>query len=342
MREGQFIRENTDKWKRMESEIRRPDVHPDTLAHDYIVLTDDLSYARTFYPQGESVAFLNNLTRLFHQKIYTNKKDDRGRVLWFWKYDLPCMFFRYRKYFLYSFLFFLFFLLLGIVSAKYDEDFTSLILGDRYVNMTLNNIKRGDPFGVYKEHGQLVMFIFIAFNNIKVCFTSFVSGIIAGVGPLFINIQNAIMLGVFEYLFFSKGLGWDSLSVIFLHGTIEIWSIIIGISAGMILGNGILFPGTYSRGKALQTAARDGMKLVFGLVPFFLIAAFFESFVTRYASMPLVLRLLIVLGSLCFLIWYFIIYPILLNKKIIASQNNNITNQTSLQLWQQQKSNSEK
>lgn len=341
MKEGQFIRQNESKWKAMELSVQQSAPHPDELARHFIVLTDDLAYARTFYPKGESTLFLNNLTRLYHQQIYTNKKEERGRLIWFWQYELPVLFYRYRKIFLYAFLFFLFFLSVGIVSAKNDPGFLRLILGDGYVNMTMHNIELGKPFGVYGSGGQWQMFWMIAYNNIKVAFFSFVSGIIIGIGPIIMNMQNSIMLGAFEYMFFSKGLGWQSISVIFIHGTLEIWSILIAIASGMILGNGLLFPGTYSRMQSLLRAARDGMKIVLGLVPLFLMAAFLESFVTRHANMPLVFKLIILAGSLCFLIGYFILYPIILHKKIQTDNNYSpSTKQTSFTRWKQQTSNS--
>ncbi|MEJ7677794.1 MAG: hypothetical protein WKG06_07990 [Segetibacter sp.] len=58
------------------------------------------------------------------------------------------------------------FCFIGAISAKYDESFIRLILGESYVNMTNENIEKGDPFGVYKSNGPLNMFFAIAFNNI--------------------------------------------------------------------------------------------------------------------------------------------------------------------------------
>ena len=35
---------------------------------------------------------------------------------------------------------------MGALSAKYDENFVRLILGDDYVNMTAEPLMNGDPF----------------------------------------------------------------------------------------------------------------------------------------------------------------------------------------------------
>ncbi|MEJ7677793.1 MAG: stage II sporulation protein M [Segetibacter sp.] len=61
-------------------------------------------------------------------------------------------------------------------------------------------------------------------------------------------------------LFFSKNLGFKSITVIFIHGTLEIWAIVIAGAAGLILGNSILFPGTFSRSVSILKGGRDGLK----------------------------------------------------------------------------------
>jgi hypothetical protein len=48
----------------------------------------------------------------------------------------------------------------------------------------------------------------------------------------------------------------------------------------------------------------------------FAMAAFLEGFVTRYSSMPIWLSLSILIGSLSFIIWYFVVYPIRLEKRM--------------------------
>jgi hypothetical protein len=166
MREAQFLKQNADKWKLYEEEMKDTE-QADKLADRFIELTDDLGYSKTFYPKSNTTRYLNGLTGSFHHKIYKNRKEERGRILNFWQFELPYLFRFYHRQFLYSLLFFLVFCAIGALSAKYDETFIRLILGDGYVDMTNENIEKGDPFGVYKSMSALTMFIYIAFNNIK-------------------------------------------------------------------------------------------------------------------------------------------------------------------------------
>jgi len=188
--------------------------------------------------------------------------------------------------------------------------------------MTEDNIAKGDPFGVYKSGDRLGMFLHIAVNNIRVSFMLFVAGLFVSIGTVWMLFQNGVMLGAFQYYFFAKGLGLKSILVIWIHGTLEISSIIIAGAAGLILGNSILFPRTHKRLDSLKNGAKDGLKCMIGLVPVFLTAAFLEGFVTRYSTMPVWLSASILLLSLAFIIWYFVIYPVRVERKMKSSASS--------------------
>jgi uncharacterized membrane protein SpoIIM required for sporulation len=191
------------------------------------------------------------------------------------------------------------------------------MLGDSYVNETLDNIKKGDPMAIYKSMPPVFMFFYIAWNNVFVCFWIFLLGILFSFGTAYVLFFNGVMIGAFQYFFIQKGLFMESASVVWIHGTMEIFSIIVGGAAGLVLGNSIMFPGTYSRMTSFMKGAKQGLKIIIGIVPFILIAALFESFVTRHTGMPLALKLLIISGTLIFMVWYFIVYPVILNKTAV-------------------------
>jgi uncharacterized membrane protein SpoIIM required for sporulation len=306
MREALFLKQNKDRWTAYET---TPTSDPDELADRFIRLTDDLAFARTFYPASKTVAYLNGLAGSIHLAIYKNRKEKQNRIITFWTYELPMVVAKHHRQLLYAFVFFSVFVAIGALSAHYDENFVRLILGDGYVNMTNENIEKGDPFGVYKQQDPIVMFLGIAINNIYVSFRVFVLGLLWGVGTIYGLFYNGVMLGSFEYYFFSKGLGGASILVVFIHGTLEISAIIIAGMAGLVLGNSILFPRTYTRIQSMIAGAKDGIKIIIGLMPVFLAAAFLEGFITRHTNMPTWLSLFILLASLAFIVYYFVIYP---------------------------------
>ena len=315
MREAHFVKKNKEKWKLFEDVLdKKQEINPTTLSDLYIDITDDLSYAKTFYPTSNSVMYLNSLASAAHLKIYKTKKESKHRIVNFYKYEFPLMFSQYHKHLLISFSVFAFFTLVGIFSAANDIDFVRLILGDSYVNMTLENIEKGDPMAVYKKANQLSMSAFITFNNIRVAVIAFLLGMLFSVGTLYIMMQNGIMLGSFTYFFFDKGLLWESSRTIWIHGTIEISVIIIASCAGLVLGNGLMFPRTYSRLASFKISFVNGLKIMLSTVPFFIIAGFIEGFVTRYTQMPDWLAMTIIASSLLLILFYYIIYPQKLTK----------------------------
>ncbi len=126
--------------------------------------------------------------------------------------------------------------------------------------------------------------------------------------------RNGIMLGSFQYFFYEHGVFWESVSTIWIHGTIEISVIIVAGAAGLVLGNSILFPGTYTRIHSFIRGAKAGLKILMSTIPFFIIAGFLEGYVTRHTDMPYWLSFFIIGGSLFLILYYYIFYPIKLNK----------------------------
>lgn len=317
MREGLFIKKNIEKWKQYQYE---PNSDPDEMAKEFTELVNDLGYAKTFYPHSKVTQYLNRLASRIYLGIYRNKKEETSRFWRFWKTELPLTVRLHHRELLYAFLIFTSFAIMAAVSAAHDDSFVRGVLGDGYVEMTDENISRGDPFGVYKDKGRFNMFVAIAVNNIKVSFITFVAGFLLSIGTVWMLFKNGVMLGAFQYMFFAKGLGLQSVLVIWIHGTLEISAIIIAGGAGMIVGNGILFPGTLNRMQSLRKATKDGLKLMIGLIPVFIMAAFLEGFITRYSTMPRVISAFILVASLAFIVWYFVLYPIKLSKQLAASK----------------------
>jgi len=316
MREAAFVKQNKDKWLKFESLLQnKNNLRPEQLSNIYIEVSDHLSYSKTFYPKSNTTAYLNQLAASAHQKVYKNKKESRNRFITFFTKEFPLFFYNFQKQLLLSFLIFALFSAAGAFSSASDHTFVRSILGDAYVNMTLQNIAEGDPMAVYKKMSETDMFLGITINNIRVSLMAFSMGILAGIGTVFILMQNAVMLGSFQYFFYDQGLLWESARTIWIHGTIEILVIIIAGCAGLVVGKSILFPGTYSRLTSFIKGVKNGLKIVISTIPFFILAGFLEGFVTRQTQMPDWLAILIIGASLALIIFYYIIYPHYLHKQ---------------------------
>jgi uncharacterized membrane protein SpoIIM required for sporulation len=218
---------------------------------------------------------------------------------------------------LYAFLIFGCFVAIGALSAAYDDSFVRLILGDHYVNMTLENIEAGDPVAVYKSGSNWGSAFGITLNNLYVGISSFIFGVFGGLGTGYYMLHNGIMLGAFQYFFYQEGVIWESVRGIWIHGAMEIFAIIIEAAAGFVLGASILFPKTYSRMASFKIGVKDGVKILISTFPFTIAAGILEGYVTRYSNtMPNWLSIGIILTTLSLIAYYYLIYPFILNRKL--------------------------
>ncbi len=318
MKEARFIAVNREKWQKMEN-VRH--LSTDQVAANFVELSDDLAYARTFYPGSDTERYLNQLVAGYLTDVNRGRPIAKKSWWMFWGMDFPALLVEHRRTLLFVLGFFILSMLIGIFSAAHDNSFVRLILGDRYVNMTLDNIAEGKPMGVYAHEDAWKMFFMITSNNIRVAFYAFALGVLFSGGTIWVLFTNGIMLGAFQYFFYKYGLLLHSVMSVWAHGTFEITSIIIAGGAGLVMGNSFLFPGTYPRLQSFRAGALKGIKLVAGLVPFFLIAGWIESFITRYAdSRPFVGGIAIGI-SLVGVVGYFVVYPWILYQKVLKNKS---------------------
>jgi uncharacterized membrane protein SpoIIM required for sporulation len=312
MKEVTFIRQNIEKWKETEKVADEADkLNPDVIADAYTEVTDDLAFAQSHYPTSRITIYLNNLASTLHNIIYRNKKEKWTRIFTFWRDEMPHIIYDARKELILSLVIFIAAVGIGILSTSFEKDaFPRLILGDNYVDMTLENISKGKPMAIYGSDAGQSMFAEITLNNIKVSFICFVMGILTSLGTAYMLFYNGVMIGAFQTFMFLHGVGGASMLAIWLHGTLEISATIIAGGAGIALGNGMLFPGTYSRIESFKRGAKRGLKIVIGTIPLFIVAGFIESFVTRHTEYPIGVRLSIILLSLAFIVYYYIYLPI--------------------------------
>lgn len=309
MKETRFIAQNKEKWQESENLLKQPVKDPEKLTNLFVQVIDDLSFSRTYYPNRSVRVYLNRIGREYFNIIYNHKKEKRNRFVAFWLDELPQIVYNSRKQLLLSTIVFLFAMGIGIFSAIKDPQFTGTILGDDYVAMTKENIESGDPMAVYKSRNELDMFLSITVNNLRVAFLTYVCGMFLSLGTLMVLLYNGIMVGCFQYFFVERGLFQESALTIWLHGTLEISCIILAGGAGLILGSGLIFPGTYSRLQAFQISAIRSLKLMLGIFPIIVLAGLIESFLTRYTEVSDVLRFFLILLSAAFIVGYFVVYP---------------------------------
>lgn len=317
MREVAFIKQNKEKWLEFEKVIsNNQKKNPDDLAELHIKIMNDLAYAQSFYPKSKVVPYLNKLAKISYSKVYHTKRVDKNPFLFFFFDEVPLLCYRYRKFFYLAFAIFFVFFFIGLLSTFNDETFARRILGEDYINMTLENIESGDTLAVYKGGSNWGSFIGIFSNNLWVGVRMFLSGILLGIGTGVYIVYNAIMVAVFQAFFYQHNSLWDSVKGIWIHGTYEIFAMIIESALGYIIGASILFPGTLKRFESFKTGLRNTFFIFLSTIPFTLIAGFLEGYVTRYYNtMPTFLCYAIILFCLVTITYYYLILPFKVAKR---------------------------
>lgn len=316
MKETKFIEQNKKKWNRFEKLSESQTRDPEELSSLYMDITDDLSYAQTFYTRRTVKVYLNQLAQRVYTGLHIQKGESFKKVLQVWKISLPLEIYRSRKNLLFALAVFLVWASLGAISTHYDPDFTRVVLGDGYVDFTNENIAKGKPLDIYQTDSHLGMFIDITTNNLRVAFLCFIFGIFFTIGTHIFLFQNAVMVGTFQYYFAAKGLLITSFLGIWIHGAFEISAIVLASGAGITLGNGWLFPKSYTRMQSLQLSAKRGLKIMLSLVPFIIMAGFLESYVTaNYQELPEWSKWSLIFFCFGIILFYYVIYPSIVARK---------------------------
>lgn len=317
MREVAFIKQNKEKWLEFEQGFSNKEKKsPDSIANLHIKIMNDLVYAQTYYPKSKVTLYLNKLAKTSFDKVYDSKRRNKNILLYFFLDKVPLLSYTYKKYIYISFIFFFVCFFIGLLSTFNDESFARQILGDSYVDKTLENIESGDAMAIYKSGSNWGTFIGIYDNNQRVGLNMFLSGLFLGIGTAFYIVVNAIMVAVFQAFFYQQNSLFDSLKGIWIHGTYEIFGIIIEAAAGYIIGASILFPGTLKRFESFKIGIRNAFYIFISTVPFTIMAAFLEGYITRYSnSMPTIFCFAIILFSLVSISYYYLVLPFVVAKK---------------------------
>ena len=310
MREPVFIKQNIARWRDYQRRLERvSDESPDTLAQMYTELTSDLAFSRTHFPDATITTMLNAMTLRLHNELYSGREEKWSRLLTFWTREVPQAVYDNRRAMLAALAVFVLFVLVGIVSLFNDDGFARLILGDDYVDMTIENIKNGVPTGVYSHGGEAESFFYIMMNNLRVDVICISMGLFTPLVTSIVVMYNAVMVGAFTFFFFQYGVLGEAVLAIMQHGTLEISTMVLSGGAGFVMGSGWLFPGTYSRMQAFRRRAKDALKIGLSVFPVTIVAAFIEGYLTRHTEFPLAVRVGVIALSALLIVFYYIVLP---------------------------------
>lgn len=140
---------------------------------------------------------------------------------------------------------------------------------------------------LYSKEGNAFLGPFAAMlftHNAQISLLCFALGFAFGVPTMMLVIYNGAMLGALMQVYVAKGLGIQLAAWLSIHGTTELYAIILSAAAGMRIGTAIAFPGARSRMTAARDAGHTGATAMIGVVLMLGIAGLLEGFARQLVN----------------------------------------------------------
>ncbi len=227
---------------------------------------------------------LNQLLSRAHNLLYSGRRRSGWGIFRFYRDDFPRAF---RETFNYTFAAFLLFLFSGFAGAFlsfHDATFERYLLGPHMIETIEQHKMWTDSVLTIKPLASSQ----IMTNNISVCFVTYATGMVAGIGTLFFTILNGMLIGVVGVACFEGNMSNLLWSFVAPHGVLELPAIFISGGAGLLLARGLLFPGLLPRRDSLAQAGAQTARLIIGIIPILIVAGTIEGFLSPTHLPPFV------------------------------------------------------
>lgn len=145
----------------------------------------------------------------------------------------------------------------------------------------------GTLFGNDKQDGMSVFAAQLFSNNAQVSILAFALGFAFGVPSLLLLVHNLALLGAMLWLYNGVGLTLDFSGWIAVHGTTELFAILLAGAAGLHVGRSMAFPGHRPLLQATAEAGRRAAVVMTGVVLMLVVAALLEGFARQLVDTTL-------------------------------------------------------
>ncbi|HET6970585.1 MAG TPA: stage II sporulation protein M [Phenylobacterium sp.] len=137
------------------------------------------------------------------------------------------------------------------------------------------------------QQGLSLLASFLFTHNAQIALFSFALGFAFCLPTAALIAQNGAALGAFLALFFSRGLGPQAIGWLMIHGTTELFALVLAGASGFALGWSVAFPGARTRVDAVAAAGRRAATVMVGVVVMLLVAGLLEGFARQLVQIDL-------------------------------------------------------
>lgn len=306
MRQLFFEEQHQAFWRAFERDLEKLETRRGSLpakqtalfVQDYRTVCHHLAVATDRRYSGGLTDYLQYLCERAHQLLYVGQQVS----LWvrfrdFVMQGFPQLVRREKKLvWLAHALFYLPFIVAFLLTAFVPESVDKITglgggpeMADSYKEMMEQYAK-----GTNREVWQNFMMAgFYIFNNISIAFQSFASGILFGLGTVYVTVSNGWVIGGAMGYMLHQPSGPAFFSFVGAHGAFELTGIVLAAAGGLRLGLALLNPQGLSRRDALRIQGKQAVGLMNGGFLLLFIAAFIEGFWSPITSIPMILKYIV-------------------------------------------------
>lgn len=254
----------------------------------YRSVSADSARAQTQEVGQTLVRELQNLTSRSYSQIYQGSRRQEWRSLWrFYAYGFPAVVRDTWVYWAIATGLFLLGTAIGGWYAWRDPSFVTLVTSPELVSQVRDDgeLWMGSILGY-----EPLAASGITINNLSVCFRAIAGGITGGLFTTFVLLLNGLLIGSISTLVAQNNLAVPFWAFVFPHGSLELPAIFLAGGAGLLIGRGLLFPGSLRRIVALKRYGLQAAQLTYGIIPLLLIAGAIEGFFSPNPAFPDLLK----------------------------------------------------
>ena len=135
---------------------------------------------------------------------------------------------------------------------------------------SLGTVERGNGLSIFAA--------FLFSNNAQVSILAFALGFAFGIPSLLLLVHNMAGLGAMLWLFNGAGLTLEFVAWLSVHGTTELFAILLAGASGLHIGRSMAFPGEDTVMQAAAKAGRRASMVMVGVLLMLIVAALLEGF----------------------------------------------------------------
>jgi uncharacterized membrane protein SpoIIM required for sporulation len=158
----------------------------------------------------------------------------------------------------------------------------------------------GSLFGKSGRNGMAVFAAYLFSNNAQVSILCFALGFAFGLPSILLLVHNTALLGALLWLYHGQGLTLELVGWLSVHGTTELFAILLAGASGIHIGRAMAFPGQRTILDAAAEAGRRTATVMTGVVLMLIVAGLLEGFARQLIDST---ALRLALGGFMLLWW---------------------------------------